>query len=62
MITANHARRSGRACRRREELFTLLDGFGIHIDAVTEKLQADGVAAFAASFDQLIAALEEARS
>ncbi len=44
------------------ELFGILDGLGIHIDAVTEKLQNDGVAAFAASFDQLIAALEDARS
>ena len=43
------------------ELFGRLKEFGIHIDAVTEKLQADGVAAFAASFDQLIAALDQAR-
>ena len=45
-----------------QELFNRLSEFGVHIDAVTEKLQADGVAAFTASFDQLINALEQARS
>jgi transaldolase / glucose-6-phosphate isomerase len=35
---------------------------GINLDAITEKLQVDGVAAFAASFDQLTAALEKKRS
>jgi len=35
---------------------------GIDLDAVTTKLQTDGVAAFAASFDQLMAALEKART
>jgi transaldolase / glucose-6-phosphate isomerase len=39
-----------------------LASLGIDLDAVTEKLQEDGVAAFAASFDQLMAALEKKRS
>jgi len=38
-----------------------LRAVGIDLDAITEKLQADGVAAFAASFDQLLAALEKKR-
>jgi len=33
---------------------------GVDLEAVTEKLQVEGVAAFASSFDQLLAALEEA--
>ena len=35
--------------------------FGIDLNAITEKLQQDGVAAFAASFDQLMAGLEKKR-
>ncbi|MEJ2188210.1 MAG: transaldolase [Acidobacteriota bacterium] len=35
-----------------------LTGLGIDFDAVTAELQVEGVAAFAASFDQLLAALE----
>lgn len=38
-----------------------LPGLGIDLDAITEKLQSDGVAAFAASYDKLLAALEEKR-
>jgi len=38
-----------------------LKALGINLDAITEKLQQDGVAAFATSFDQLIAALEKKR-
>jgi transaldolase len=38
-----------------------LRGLGIDLDAVTGKLQEEGVVAFAASFDQLLAALERAR-
>ncbi|MDO8700766.1 MAG: bifunctional transaldolase/phosoglucose isomerase, partial [Deltaproteobacteria bacterium] len=38
-----------------------LRAVGIDLDAITERLQADGVAAFAASFDQLLAALEKKR-
>ena len=38
-----------------------LPSLGIDLNAVTEKLQQDGVAAFAASFDQLMAALEKKR-
>ena len=34
---------------------------GINLDAITEKLQVDGVAAFSASFDQLMGALEKKR-
>jgi transaldolase len=38
-----------------------LKDLGIDLDAITEKLQADGVSAFAASFNQLLAAVEEKR-
>ena len=38
-----------------------LRAVGIDLDAITERLQADGVAAFVASFDQLLAALEKKR-
>jgi transaldolase len=38
-----------------------LKALGIDLDVITEKLQQDGVAAFAASFDQLMAALEKKR-
>lgn len=39
----------------------LLQELGIDFDAVTRKLQEDGVAAFAASYDQLLAALNAKR-
>jgi transaldolase len=39
-----------------------LKALGINFDTITEKLQQDGVAAFAASFDQLLAALEKKRN
>ena len=38
-----------------------LQALGIDLNAITEKLQTDGVAAFAASFDQLMAALDKKR-
>jgi len=38
-----------------------LKALGIDLNAITEKLQVDGVAAFAASFDQLMGALEKKR-
>src|SRR5919106_6095840 len=38
-----------------------LKGLGIDLNAIAEKLQQDGVAQFAASFDQLMAALEKKR-
>ena len=38
-----------------------LRAVGIDLDAITERLQQDGVASFAASFDQLLAALEKKR-
>lgn len=38
-----------------------LRAVGIDLNVITEKLQQDGVAAFAASFDQLLAALEKKR-
>ena len=38
-----------------------LSEFGIDFNAITEKLQQDGVASFAASFDQLMAGLEKKR-
>ncbi len=39
-----------------------LPGLGIDLDSVTEKLQDDGVASFAASYEKLIAVLKEKRS
>lgn len=39
-----------------------LAGLGIDMNAVTAELQVEGVAAFSASFDQLLAALDGARS
>ena len=44
-----------------EEALGRLSQLGIHLNAITEKLQEDGVSAFAASFDQLMAALEKKR-
>jgi hypothetical protein len=38
-----------------------LKKLGIDLDAITEKLQSDRVTAFIASFDQLLAAVEEKR-
>jgi len=42
-----------------EQVLSGLRKVGIDLDAVTERLQVDGVKAFQDSFDQLIAALEE---
>lgn len=39
-----------------------LKAVGIDLEVITEKLQQDGVAAFAASFDQMMAALEKKRA
>jgi transaldolase len=39
-----------------------LKALGINLDTITEKLQQDGVNAFAASFDQLMGALEKKRN
>jgi len=44
-----------------ESALTRLKELRIDLDAVAEQLQVDGVAAFAASFDQLLAALGEKR-
>jgi transaldolase len=44
------------------DVFDRIAGLGIDLDAVTEQLQADGVAAFAASYDELLEALETKRS
>jgi transaldolase/glucose-6-phosphate isomerase len=38
-----------------------LKALGIDLDEITKKLQQDGVTAFAASFDQLMEALEKKR-
>jgi hypothetical protein len=38
-----------------------LKALGIDLNTIAEKLQADGVASFTASFDQLMAALEKKR-
>jgi transaldolase len=42
-------------------VFSRLADLGVNLDGVTAELQIEGVASFAASFDQLLAALESAR-
>jgi len=44
-----------------EGVFSRLADLGVNLEKVTKELQVEGVAAFAASFDQLLAALESAR-
>jgi transaldolase len=44
-----------------EQVFAGLADLGVDFDAVTEELQVEGVAAFATSFDKLLAALDAAR-
>ena len=44
-----------------EGVFSGLKDVGVNLEKVTEELQIEGVAAFAASFDQLLATLESAR-
>jgi transaldolase / glucose-6-phosphate isomerase len=44
-----------------DEALAKLSSLGIDLGTITEKLQVDGVAAFAASFDQLMTALEKKR-
>lgn len=44
-----------------EQLLAGLETVGVNLDAITEQLQEDGVRAFADSYDQLMAALEEKR-
>ena len=44
-----------------EETLKRLARLGIDLNAITENLQADGVSSFAASFEQLLGALEEKR-
>ena len=46
---------------RAQERVAALGRLGIDLDAITEELQREGVASFAASFDQLLAAIETAR-
>jgi transaldolase len=45
-----------------DRVFSELGALGVDLDAITDELQVEGVAAFAASFDQLLGALEEART
>ena len=45
-----------------EELITALTEFGIDLHSVTDKLQVDGVASFAQSFEGLLEALKKKRS
>jgi transaldolase len=45
-----------------DAVFAGLAAAGVDIEVVTAELQTEGVAAFAKSFDQLLEALEEARS
>jgi transaldolase len=45
-----------------DQVFSQLAALGVDLDAITSNLQVEGVDAFAASFDQLLGALEEARA
>jgi transaldolase len=51
----------GEGLKGAESDLSSLKKLGIDLDAITEKLQADGISAFAASFDQLLALVEEKR-
>jgi transaldolase / glucose-6-phosphate isomerase len=48
-------------CAEADDALARLAKVGVDLNAITEKLQEDGVAAFSASFDQLMAALEKKR-
>ncbi|HEU4340243.1 MAG TPA: bifunctional transaldolase/phosoglucose isomerase, partial [Candidatus Binatia bacterium] len=62
----DHGRVSGETVRdnldQAAAALARLKGVGIDLDTIAEKLQEDGVAAFAASFDQLMATLEKKRA
>ena len=45
-----------------ERVFAELAALGVDVEAITAELQVEGVAAFAASFDQLLGALDQART
>ncbi len=45
-----------------EATLSRLNDLGVNLENITEKLQADGVASFAASFNELLEALEEKRN
>jgi transaldolase len=51
----------GEGLKEAESDLSSLKKLGVDLNAITEKLQADGVSAFAASFDQLLDAVEEKR-
>jgi len=44
-----------------QELRTL-SNLGIDLDAITEKLQVDGIASFASAYDRVLTALEKKRN
>jgi transaldolase len=44
-----------------EDQLRTLSGLGIDLDAIAEKLQADGVASFSSAYDHVLAALEKKR-
>ena len=44
-----------------EDQLRTLSNLGINLNAITEKLQADGVASFASAYDRVLAALEKKR-
>lgn len=62
----DHGRVAGSSVKERlaeaEAALKQLSSLGVDLDAITEKLQQDGVAAFAASFDQLMVALDKKRT
>jgi transaldolase len=44
-----------------EDQLRSLSNLGIDLDAITEKLQVDGVASFASAYERVLAALEKKR-
>jgi transaldolase/glucose-6-phosphate isomerase len=61
----DHGRAAGATVKENlkeaEDALARLSSLGVDLDAITEKLQQDGVTSFAASFDQLMAALDKKR-
>jgi hypothetical protein len=44
-----------------EQQLRTLSNLGIDLEAITEKLQVDGIASFASAYDRVLAALEKKR-
>ena len=60
-ITDAFGSRSERRSRKRKPYSATAAALGLDVHAITEQLQADGINAFASSFDQLVATVGEKR-